>query len=373
MDNKTYPKRILLTVTGLSPQVVTETLYAISLQGGPLPTEVHLLSTTEGAERARLTLLTDRWFAKLCDDHQLTGIRFDADCIHLLEDANGQPLDDIRTLPDNQAAADGISDWVRRFTHDNDSSLHVSIAGGRKTMGFYAGYALSLFGRAQDRLSHVLVSPPYESHPQFYYPTPYPQIIYEQKTNGKPLDTQNAQVTLADIPFVRLRHGLPDLILSGKSSFTAAVNTAQENLGPAQLHINLASKALYMGGKKISLPPAELAFYSWLARRKHQGLPDLHCPADGAPETGHAQAYLAEYRQIPQSQGAMERTEKALAKGMDKSFFMERKAKANNRIRAALGGHADGYLLQATGKRLHTKYGVGLLAGQIIYSPGNLV
>jgi CRISPR-associated protein (TIGR02584 family) len=33
----------------------------------------------------------------------------------------------------------------------------MSIAGGRKTMGFYAGYALSLYGRAQDRMSHVLV------------------------------------------------------------------------------------------------------------------------------------------------------------------------------------------------------------------------
>jgi CRISPR-associated protein (TIGR02584 family) len=28
--------------------------------------------------------------------------------------------------------------------------------GERKTMGFYVGYALSLFGRAQDRLSHVI-------------------------------------------------------------------------------------------------------------------------------------------------------------------------------------------------------------------------
>ena len=30
-------------------------------------------------------------------------------------------------------------------------------------MGFYLGYALSLYGRTQDRLSHVLVSSPYES------------------------------------------------------------------------------------------------------------------------------------------------------------------------------------------------------------------
>lgn len=37
-------------------------------------------------------------------------------------------------------------------------------------MGFFVGYALSLFGRAQDRLSHVLVSDPFESLTDFYYP-----------------------------------------------------------------------------------------------------------------------------------------------------------------------------------------------------------
>ena len=38
-------------------------------------------------------------------------------------------------------------------------------------MGYYLGYALSLFGRSQDRLSHVLVSDGYEGHPEFYYPS----------------------------------------------------------------------------------------------------------------------------------------------------------------------------------------------------------
>jgi CRISPR-associated protein (TIGR02584 family) len=50
-------------------------------------------------------------------------------------------------------------------------SLHVSIAGGRKTMGFYAGYALSLYGRAQDRMSHVLVDEKFEKGINFYYPS----------------------------------------------------------------------------------------------------------------------------------------------------------------------------------------------------------
>ena len=58
-----------------------------------------------------------------------------------------------------------ITNLIRAFTADPESALHVSIAGGRKTMGFFLGYALSLYGRAQDKLSHVLVSPPFESSP----------------------------------------------------------------------------------------------------------------------------------------------------------------------------------------------------------------
>ncbi|MBP6582128.1 MAG: hypothetical protein KA204_01445, partial [Chromatiaceae bacterium] len=47
-----FPRRILLAVTGLTPQVVTETLYALAMERQPpfIPTEIHLLTTAEGAE-----------------------------------------------------------------------------------------------------------------------------------------------------------------------------------------------------------------------------------------------------------------------------------------------------------------------------------
>jgi CRISPR-associated protein (TIGR02584 family) len=41
------------------------------------------------------------------------------------------------------------------LTSDPDSALHVSLAGGRKTMRFFAGYALSLFAFDRNRGPHV--------------------------------------------------------------------------------------------------------------------------------------------------------------------------------------------------------------------------
>ncbi|MCU0841234.1 MAG: CRISPR-associated ring nuclease Csm6, partial [Thiobacillaceae bacterium] len=126
---------------------MTETLHAlIGLEPAFVPTEVYLITTREGAERARLALLSEEpgWFRRFRNDFDLPAIVFDEDHVKVLCDDLGGALDDIRTPRDNQRAADLITETVRELTRDPDTALHVSIAGGRKTMGYYLGYALSL-------------------------------------------------------------------------------------------------------------------------------------------------------------------------------------------------------------------------------------
>ena len=52
-----YPRRILLAVTGLTPQIVTETLYALAVDGNQawIPTEIRLVTTLRGAKEAERT------------------------------------------------------------------------------------------------------------------------------------------------------------------------------------------------------------------------------------------------------------------------------------------------------------------------------
>jgi hypothetical protein len=45
----------------------------------------------------------------------------------------------------------------------------------------------------------------------------------------------NAHATLADIPFVSLRHGLPESLLRSAATFSEAVAAAAENLGPDEV------------------------------------------------------------------------------------------------------------------------------------------
>src|SRR5579871_3518709 len=141
-----YPRRVLLAVTGLTPQVVTETLYALAVARDRafVPTEILLITTLKGEVNARLSLLSEDpgWFHRLRREFALPEIAFDETRIRVIAGAAGRALEDIATDEDNIAVADFITEQVRAITADPEASLHVSIAGGRKTMGFYLGYAL---------------------------------------------------------------------------------------------------------------------------------------------------------------------------------------------------------------------------------------
>lgn len=227
-----------------------------------IPTEVHLITTLEGAEQARLTLLSEGpgWFHRLRQDYGLPEIRFTLDTLHILHDAEGRLLRDIRGVADNEAIADAITATVRELTADPECAVHASIAGGRKTMGFYLGYALSLFGRSQDRLSHVLVSSPFESNQDFFYPTLRERVIYT--ADRQPLDARDATVMLADIPFVRLRDGLQETLLEPGASFSAVVAQAQRNLAAPRLTLDLERCQVRCGETVVALPPVDFSCYT---------------------------------------------------------------------------------------------------------------
>jgi CRISPR-associated protein (TIGR02584 family) len=355
MNPDRYPRRILLCVAGLSPQIVTETLYALTVTGEPrfVPTEIHLLTTANGAERARLTLLSDEpgWFHRLRRDYGLPDIRFALDTIHILRAADGRPLDDIRQPADNEAIADAITAKVRELTADPDGAVHASIAGGRKTMGFYLGYALSLFGRPQDRLSHVLVSSLFESNPNFFYPAPVERVIFGNGPDQRPLDASDATVTLADIPFVRLRDGLQESLLREGTSFSEVVRQAQRNLAAPSLMLDAATCRVRCGETALRLTPISFAWLAWFARRALEGLPPIH---HTAADFG---GFLAEYRTLTDElSGDYERATKVLVTDNSEDlqhYFEQRTSKLKRELVRALGlPGARPYLIQGDGRRL---------------------
>mgnify|MGYP002623400454 CR=1 FL=1 len=296
MTPNNFQKRILLCVTGMSPQIVTETLYALVTEQGFTPTEIRLITTTRGRNHVTNGLLNDQngHFHNFCREYHLEGkIRFDESCIDVITDRHGTPLDDIRTLEENTLAADRIVSTVRQICQEPDCALHVSMAGGRKTMGFYIGYALSLFAREQDRLSHVLVSEQYENCRDFYFPSQSPYLL--TLDNGMQVDTRNAEVILANIPLVRLRSCLPKSFLT-TGNYSDTVHALQDNL-PSEMRFDIESRTVqFHGHQPIKLEASQFALLLWLGNRKKQELPAIVPDEDVAGIL--FQEYLTYYAQV---------------------------------------------------------------------------
>lgn len=268
-----YPKRIFLAVSGMSPQIVTETVYALTVNHAEpfVPTEIHLITTQSGARQAKLQLLAEGsgQFWQLCAHYNLSDIRFSEQNIHVIEDRQGLVLDDIKTPEQNEAAADFITAIVSELSRDDDTAIHVSIAGGRKTMGYYLGYALSLYGRSQDRLSHVLVTDRYENLKDFFYPTPDSRVVYDR--DNLALDAKDAEVMLAEIPFVRLREGIPERLLEGRSSFNESVKFVRLMEEEPNLRIDLEDGTIWVKDIQINLTQTNLVFYLWTMEHSMKG------------------------------------------------------------------------------------------------------
>ncbi len=265
-------RNILVCVAGATPQVITETIYALSKKDPPVYIdELFIITTSYGKKIINEKLLENGILNKLINEYKLPQVKFNEDSIKVILSPDGTELEDIRNNKDNEHAGDMITEFIRNLCEREDNAVHCSIAGGRKTMSFYLGAALQLFGRPQDRLYHVLVSPEcFESNQEFYYPPKKPVKVKCRMPGGdeKSVSTSRAEIHLAELPFLRLK----DRLFLEKSSFRELIKEAQEDVNLSVTHhlltLSLPERSLIIGEKKIQLQPMKLAIYSLFVSRK---------------------------------------------------------------------------------------------------------
>lgn len=351
-------KNILFLVTGKTPQIITETVWALACDPENddkwIPDEIQILTTTDGIKEVKDTLLGNTGiFQKMRDEYQLPLIQFDESNLHTITDDNNKPLEDLKTPSDNECAANAICEKIRDLTKNDNTCLYVSIAGGRKTMGFYAGYALSLYGRAQDRMSHVLVSSDFETLRGFFYPAPKPQhtIVKTHKkipNNSETfevieLDTFNAKVWLANIPFVRMRDAIKEKHqLKSHDSFSDVISKINDSFKNVQLTIRLDNNSIIVNDKYpiTDLPPREFSLLHWFANLRKNGKDGIVAPKIDANST-KAKPEDAEYVQaltqefLPYYEDLKNIEDKELV--VDKKFFESVKSHLKTSLEEKLG------------------------------------
>jgi CRISPR-associated protein (TIGR02584 family) len=356
------PRRILLATVGLAPQVLTETLFALTQAPEPfIPTEIHVITTLEGRKRVQLQLLdpSTAVLSRFAFEYGLPQVStsLNPERIHVIGERAGRALSDISSEADNQLAANAILDLVRSLTGDEQSALHVSIAGGRKTMGFLLGYALSIFGRAQDRMSHVLVDQPFELHPDFFYPPKMPRVLMTTGQRPAPINTADARITLAEIPFVRLRGGLPAELLSGAWTYSETVRRTEDRLPAPRLIIDMVTRQLSCHGFVFRLPPLQFAIYAWLARQRANPT----APMEGAAHwtTIPTEDVLAIYARLPRvTDGKVETQRSRWTAGIEADTFEQNKSRINAELERRIGSASQHYAIKHRGSLDGTKYGL---------------
>ena len=298
----TAPTVTLLAVTGMSPAILTETIWALAHLEGIIPARIIAVTTTVG--RTKLKALwkplpalggISPWNALRANlegaGHQLTNrLRFGetADDIRVITrpaPATGQSLEleDIRTVADNNATAEFILEQVRGIVFNPDTRLIASIAGGRKTMGTLLHASISLLGRERDRITHVLVQEPYDSQPGFWFPG---------QPDARPRSSRRAAnqdalptIELADIPFIPLRNKLVKHLGREPGSFhtlSAICREDSDSSQPPVLALSESTPGCSINSLSVSLGPREHSLMLFLCERVLAGEPPLADYKNGA-------------------------------------------------------------------------------------------
>jgi CRISPR-associated protein (TIGR02584 family) len=193
--------------------------------------EKELFAASKEGESGLWQTLRSQILAK----HDPAGLKLNLEPIRLISAPNrrtgrSEPMEDFRTSEENAAMADFLLDQVRGLVETPGVRLITSIAGGRKTLGALLYACMSLLGRETDRLTHVLVSEPYDSFglkPRFYFPE---QPIQKLDLDGRSIKADQARIDLGDIPFVPLRNLFDRENITRPSTFTGLVERCREEV-----------------------------------------------------------------------------------------------------------------------------------------------
>lgn len=263
--------RVLVSVLGGTPAVITETLQELLRRSPPfVPDRIVVLTTTTG-ERG-LDDRFDQSLRALCVEHRVAAPDYRP--VELLRDVAGNPLSDIRSDSDNIAAANVIANRVRALTRYPENVLHASVAGGRKTMGTLLSDAMSLFGRGADAVSHVLVQPAEVElfARNFYYRPQVPFALLDRDNqpvrdrSGRALTSADVSLDLANKPFFRLRGLVDEPLLTDRrnpidfAEVTAAVNV-MVNRPKLIVHSPASGEIEIDGFRRVKLDPTHYALF----------------------------------------------------------------------------------------------------------------
>lgn len=363
---------VLIVSLGASPSVVTETLWALANRSPSFwPDELHLVTTAGSKDVAALAIPAPSPAAAAAPGPKVIELSrslhrpIPRAFVHLpaLRSERDVLVSDIRSIEEATAFGNCIAEVVRQATARPETQVHLSIAGGRKTMSYHAGAAMTLYGRAQDEVSHVLVRPAeLEGCPDFWWPTETPAKVahrFLKAPEGAPLmlsaHRDDVAVELIVTPFFRARRFLSDGALASPLDYADVVALANVSTGAPRLSIDLTKETARIGPIVIPLTASELALYAVFAVRAKAAEPAISV-ADLSNVDGVDRKRFERFRQTLKSYAPnrpLGRSETALAALLSRTRRAIEAALPQPELMERFGivrdgrSHHSGYLIRA--------------------------
>ena len=254
-------KRVVLVAgMGTSPAVLTETVWALAHQSPAIiPDEIVVLVTKSGKEKLYREILEgspcvwDRMRESLrLENLDVEGrLVFGDTSIHVIPDERGNGIDDLRSGEDNLRAADFMLRQLRQYTESPDTVVMTSIAGGRKTMSALLFSCMTLLGREEDKVFHVLLPSEFEGGvtPTMYYPVK--GVTYTNIVTGKKYRSDKFRSELFEVPFVRMRGWYQEKFKTIPPTYRTLISKVQMVAPPAVTYPEIEIDA-YNGGVTLN-------------------------------------------------------------------------------------------------------------------------
>jgi CRISPR-associated protein (TIGR02584 family) len=267
-----------------------------------------IVTTKKGKEQIQQDLVNNGRFSRMCIQND-----WPEPHLEIKKVCKGKiVLDDVYNEDDFNALADTVMNAIRELIIVNDDGkpvyqIHASLAGGRKTMSYYLGQAMNIFGRPNDKLSHVLLKPEYELKvSNFFYPYQPEALLTKDKPPMPSTLSPDADdiVSLTEFPVIRLssqvnmaRFNNPKLHFS---EILQAIDDEQNGIvAPMKFTLgkyNKDGREVSFGFDKIKLSPENLAVLLWLGWRAHHGYKDVYLTIDNKERT--INQYYLEYIKV---------------------------------------------------------------------------
>lgn len=297
-------RHIFIASVGGAPQVVTETLWALmhphkllSADDVPrepvVPDEVIMLTTsfrglgpTFKSKSDRLNTTRDK-ILELYKQYGHPVPKINTLKQQVVRDSAGKEIDDIRNINQNAAFADAITAIMARLKKRRKReplTLHMSLAGGRKTMSSLYHAVMLYYGTEKDELTHVLVENTLlETASDFWWPDQKQATVngYSAKegkivklSTAAQMDAEgsqydSAQLDLVTVPFDPLGRLIPDIDQRFATYEKLILHQRWErNSEPVVFHRR--SRTISVSGEDVALSPATFAILFTLAAARKQ-------------------------------------------------------------------------------------------------------